>query len=257
MNSTVSVLKKLKQDFISELPEKIDGIEEHILACSEGDNYDEAFQEAYRKTHSLKGIGGTFGVPIITSICHQLEDVLNLWDKEALGMAGSHQSRCLDYIDLLRQSCEILQEGGEDFEHIREIQHQFQEEDFKNKLRVLLVDSSRTTREICKQTIQAYHAEVIEMTDGYEALGRLLNERFDVLIAGKEIGPLNGQMLISIVSELALNKRNLKTIMITSSSQQSSRKKPHSAPSLVVKKGVEMINELEAQFDALSSQKKP
>ncbi len=254
MGSTANVLEKLKQNFISELPEKIDDIEEHILACSEGDDFEASFQEAYRKTHSLKGIGGTFGVPVITSICHQLEDVLTLWDKESLGMAGPHQSRCLDYVDLLRQAYEVLREGGDDFEPVREHLRQFQKEDCNNKLRVLLVDGSRTTREICKKTIAPYHVEIVEMSDGYEALGRLLNEHFDVLIASKEIGLLNGQMLISIVAGLALDKRDMKTIMITSSNKN--LHSTHQAtPTLVVKKGVAMIGELEAQFDAISNRK--
>lgn len=255
MNSTAAVLEKLRQNFVSELPEKIDEIEEHVLACVEGADFEAEFQEAYRKVHSLKGTGGTFGVSILTSICHQLEDVLALWEKESFGVAGKQQARCLDYIDLLRQASDILIERVEDFASISERLRALQEDDFKGKLRVLLVDSSRTTREICKQTISAYNAEVVEMTDGYESLRRLLHERFDVLITGKEIGLLNGHMLISVVSQLKSDSHNITTIMITSSAKERLPKNRCSDPSVIVNKGVSMISELQAEFDALTTRR--
>jgi len=256
MSSTIAVLEKLRQGFVSELPEKIDEIEEHILACVEGGDFEEEFQEAYRKTHSLKGTGGTFGIPILTSICHQLEDVLTLWETESFGVAGTHQARCLDYVDLLRQASDILIARLDDFSFIGSRLRELQDIDFKGKLRVLLVDGSRTTREICKQTISEYNADVVEMADGYESLSRLLHERFDVLIAGKEIGLLNGHMLISVVSQLQSDTHSITTILITSSKQERFAKKRSSDPTAVVNKGVAMVSELEAQFDALSARGK-
>ena len=251
MNSTAAVLARLKQSFISELSEKIDDIEEDLLACTEGHDFSEVFQEAYRKTHSLKGTGGTFGVLIITSICHQLEDTLTLWESEQFANVAQRQARCLDYIDLLRRVSDTLSDGGSDFDQVAEYLRQLQGDG--DKLRVMLVDNSRTTREICKQAIAEYNVEIVEMQDGYEALGRLLHEHFDVLIAGKEVGLLDGQMLISIVSQLRGAASKVHTIMITSSKQDFSGKKRCSDPAQVVSKGAKMVSELQAGFQQLKA----
>lgn len=251
MNSTAAVLERLKQGFIGELADKIDDIEEDILSCREGCDFSGEFQEAYRKTHSLKGTGGTFGISIITSICHQMEDTLTLWENEHFSNSQRCQARCLDYIDLLRRVSDTLSAGGNDFDQVAEYLRQLQGDG--DKLRVMLVENSRTTREICKQAIAQYNVEIVEMQDGYEALGRLLTEHYDVLIAGKEIGALDGQMLISIISQLRNATSKIYTIMMTSSQQDFSTKKRSSDPALVVTKGVSMISELQDKFQQLSS----
>ncbi len=251
MTSTAAVLEKLKQEFIAELPEKIQEIEEHILAVDEGADFDALFQEVCRKVHSLKGSGGTFGISLITSICHQLEDALTQWREFSYGVSGERQKRCLDYVDLLCQVSDVLNSGTCDLSSITESLREMQGIDLKDRLRVMLVDSSRTTREICKQAIQPYNVEVVEMVDGYEALGRLLNEHFDILIVGKEVGLLNGPALISVVSGLV--GKTLHSILLTSS-KDSVISLRVSEPSVVVNKGVEMVNELQALFKAIIHQ---
>lgn len=248
MNSTLVVLEQLKQSFISELPDKISAIENDLLDCTEGNRGGEPFQSAYRRTHSLKGAGGTFGVSIFTAICHQLEDILTLWESKSFSHLVEYQARCLDYIDLLRQASEIIVSDASNFDSINEKLRTMQLVYLKDKLKVLIVDSSRTTRSICRQTISDFDVEVVEMDDGYEALGRLLYERFDVLIAGKEIGALNGEMLISLMSR---RLDDMTMIMITSSNQNIIIEPKVLTSTIVVKKGSSMIADIHAQFEAI------
>ena len=79
MNSTNSdtfqqMLLQLRKTFLEDMPEKLDRLESLLLEIEKNGDGGEVFNELYRIVHSLKGSGGTHGLHIITTICHQLED---------------------------------------------------------------------------------------------------------------------------------------------------------------------------------------
>jgi len=69
------LLAGMRDDFIRELPERCDLIEESVLAM--GQDPAGALDDLFCHVHSLKGSGGTFGVPLITRICHQFESFVS------------------------------------------------------------------------------------------------------------------------------------------------------------------------------------
>jgi len=74
-----AVIEELRKNFIESARQKLVGLESRMLELSTG-GYDDPDMEAdmLRDIHSLKGMGGTFGYPIITAVSHQLEDYIVL-----------------------------------------------------------------------------------------------------------------------------------------------------------------------------------
>jgi len=73
------VLANMRADFIIDCKEKLDAVQDNIsLIGRDGSNYNDHLMMIKREAHSLKGLGGTFGFPSITHICHALEDYLEM-----------------------------------------------------------------------------------------------------------------------------------------------------------------------------------
>ena len=98
------VLQQLQQSYLSELPARIDGMEQLALSLEDGAARHESFAELYREAHSLKGSAGTFGYAIIGNICHQMEDFLTSVAAELEAFSREHGDTLLRFIDLMRSS---------------------------------------------------------------------------------------------------------------------------------------------------------
>src|SRR5262245_23227362 len=73
--------EKALQEFLSEAQEIIDAFNRDLLALDEGraqGRFDpEVVNDAFRAVHSLKGLSGLFGVTRMTSLSHNLENLLD------------------------------------------------------------------------------------------------------------------------------------------------------------------------------------
>lgn len=113
------MLLQLRNTFLEDMPEKLDRLENLLLEMEKNGVDSDAFGEFYRIIHSLKGSGGTFGLHIITTICHQLEDLLNTTEggaKYTLALIATS----MDYVDLLRVATEQIHAGNTSFPEIEE-----------------------------------------------------------------------------------------------------------------------------------------
>ncbi|VAW94061.1 hypothetical protein MNBD_GAMMA20-1362, partial [hydrothermal vent metagenome] len=98
-DKTQQILRQLRDNFLEELPERCDAIEDSILSLGNGAD-DEHFQRLYREVHSLKGSAGTHGIPAISTICHQLEDSLTT-AQETITHEPERIDLYLRYLDLI------------------------------------------------------------------------------------------------------------------------------------------------------------
>ena len=71
------ILADMRQDFIENTRDKLEGLEDEIEALRFGDDSGENnILEIKRVIHSIKGAGGSFGFPTISKVAHGLEDYL-------------------------------------------------------------------------------------------------------------------------------------------------------------------------------------
>jgi chemotaxis protein histidine kinase CheA len=70
------ILAQMNEKFIETAAEKISRLNEILSDFSKGINTPELYEEFFREIHSLKGLGGTFQMPLVTKVCHAFEDYI-------------------------------------------------------------------------------------------------------------------------------------------------------------------------------------
>jgi len=85
-----------------------------ILALETTSDDRQPFNELFRGVHSLKGSGGTHGLGIITTVCHELENLLTETDVKN-GFGAVFATRALAYVDILRRIEKVARQSQPDF----------------------------------------------------------------------------------------------------------------------------------------------
>ena len=104
----------------------------------------------------------------------------------------------------------------------------------KEKLSGLVVLDTNLMTMICVDSLKDLPVQVSVAEDGLNALERLLNEKFDFLIIGKEIKVLNGTAVTYAVRTSGALNQNIPVIMVTTNNN--SRFQNGIAPDIVIKK---------------------
>lgn len=117
-NQLRMVLRKMRDDYVANLPQKLDIIAGLVMDLQKGDDYGHSFENLYRAVHSLKGTAGTYGISIISSICHPFEDYLTSTQEEGVGDTDQQVATCLSFIDLLHRTGSLLATDRETFPEI-------------------------------------------------------------------------------------------------------------------------------------------
>ena len=211
------LLMQLRQDFLVELPDKIDDIEAMILALEQPSHDNHEFEKLFRSVHSLKGTAGTHGITTITFICHQIEDALSEYGDE-------HRNPelidiLLSYLDLIRQTADAANEESADYAEIHKTLEKIRSRRQKGKTAGLIVEGSSFMSNLYVDSIKNKNTELHVEEDGLIALGRLLREKYDFVIMGAETKSLNGTALLYALRAAGGINRNIKTVVVTSKEQ--------------------------------------
>lgn len=69
-----AILDEMREKFLESAQEKLDRMDEILDLFISGDPLESELQEEFlREVHSMKGMGGTFEMPLVTKLCHALE----------------------------------------------------------------------------------------------------------------------------------------------------------------------------------------
>lgn len=214
------ILQTLKTTFVSGLPSKINEIESQVLALERSSDTLAHYLSLYRYVHSLKGSGGTHGFHILSTVCHQFEDVLSIHGREK-PFTSIAIDLLLSYVDILKNTYALITKGETNFAEIEQRLADLKVKFAPNQAQILLVDSSRTVPAICKEALSKYNAQVVICDDGLTALQRLMHEKFDMLITSKELKTLDGLALISAVHMGSRINKGIRIVLMTSNKSMS------------------------------------
>lgn len=209
------MLLQLRNSFLEELPERLDRLENLLVGLEKNGADSEPFNELYRIVHSLKGNGGTHGLQIVTTICHQLEDLLNTTEGGSK-YTPAFITTSLNYIDLLRVAAGQIQAGNESFPQVEEQLKKLRKRLARKQFTVLLIDNSKLETSIYLKILSTLPVQAVVMSDGVFALRRALTESFDLIITSNEIPVLSGAALIGAIKLSNSGSRNTRAILITS-----------------------------------------
>lgn len=212
-----AVLRDMRNQFVDEVPERCQRME--LLAgemASQGPA-GEAFDELYRHVHSLKGSGGTHGLPIITNICHHFENFLT--DAVSLGGLSSadFSSRSLTYIDLLAATGEAIRRGASTADKEVELERLLDLREGRQRT-VLVADSSKAMQGVILSALQGFGLKLVVVNNGMQALSRLVHEPIDLLVVGNELDELGGQAVIAALRESHGRNFNIPVVLVKSAS---------------------------------------
>lgn len=214
------LMQQLRLNYLDELPERVDELEQRALALKESEDFVPQFEELYRKTHSLKGTAGTYGLQIITSICHQLEESLVFIANDRLKVDDAFLDRCMVCFDLMRLAIRGAVQGKTSFPDVEQALTTMRAlaSDKDKRSTALLVEPSKFNCALYLGVLKNLPIRFSVVGSGYEALGLLLHKPFDLLITGFETQSLNG---VALITALRLNpgvNQDIPAILLTSSS---------------------------------------
>jgi len=213
-----ALLAQMRADFLAELPERCDRMEENVLALEQ--KKEGAFDELFRQVHSLKGSGGTFGLPVITTICHQFEsfisEVAPHFNQQAANFA-------LNYLDLLRRSGKLAAPSSEVATTLEQDLEQLRSASMPKRASVLLVEPSAAMSKLFQGALASLPLRLVKEDRGMSALEQLLHEPFDLLLASRELPDLNATALVAALRESDCHNKDIPVILISSNPAPISR----------------------------------
>lgn len=246
------MLLQLRASFLAEVPEKLDRLEQLLVLMERSGVDSDSFNESYRIIHSLKGSGGVHGLHIITTICHQLEDLLSATNGGAK-YTKSQIAISLNYVDLLRVTLVEVSAGAETFPEVEKHLSELRKKLVKKQFTVMIVDHSKLLTQMYLGAMADLPVRPIVMTDGLAALGRVLTEPFDLIITTNEIAVLKGVALVGALKLSGAKYSNVKTIMVTSNRDIGTRKRRiEDADYIIIKDANLLQNVMKATRHALS-----
>lgn len=214
-NHAQKILQQLKNDFLADLPDRYTLIEDLVLSLQKSDSIEQVFDELYRVVHSLKGSAGTFGVRIITTICHHLEDHLNIIDNNLSNISDEFINTCLAYVDLVKQAYSLTMSNETSQLEIENNLATLRDKALNNRFSVLIVTGSTYMNMMCQDSLKGLPVQLTTVDDGISALERLTHEKYDFVIIGNEISALNGTAVTCALRVSKSVNHNTSVIMIT------------------------------------------
>ncbi len=205
------LLAEMQADFIDELPDRCNRLEESVMGLEQGERG--AFDELYRQIHSLKGSGGMFGVPVITTICHQFESFISAAKQHVDKTAAS---TALAYVDLLRTT---IAPAGRDAKGVGAIETALEKmrlRSLSGKASVLVVEPSGTVRLLYQGAMETQAMQLVMVERGMAALERMLHEPFDLLVISRELPDLNAIAVVAALREARCRNSKLPVILVSS-----------------------------------------
>lgn len=227
-SSFEQILENYRKEYIQALPEIFDNLENTVMKLQA--KYEEEMSaKLFRDVHSLKGTSGTYDLPIIAEICHEMEEVLEQPGKNKL-------ESLFDYIDLMRKAHQkIKQTNSPDFTQIETELYGLRKRMTKNRWLGIIVDPSRLHTSMIQKLLEPYPVQLTVMNDGLAALSRLLFVKYDFLITSRELPSLSGVALVSALKNSNCANKNIKSILLSSESN-AQQNMEYSKPDFVITK---------------------
>jgi chemotaxis protein histidine kinase CheA len=233
MSDFAILLAEMQADFVDELPDRCNRLEEGVMALEI--RQAGAFDELYRQIHSLKGSGGMFGIPVITSICHQFESFISETNKRFDRLAGS---TALAFVDLLRKTASPKGRDAAAVASIEQALERLRLSSLSGRVSVLLVEPSEALRKLYKDVFADKSIQLITMDRGMATLERMLHEPFDLLVASRELPDLNAIALVAALRESRSRNSHIPVILVSSNPAPVP---PHLAIHAVVRRDQQLV----------------
>ncbi len=211
------ILAEMRQDFIETAEDRLKDAAAALVALDSGEGRArDHMMTVKRSIHGVKGLGGTFGFPGVSTICHAIEDYI-----ETSRDIGRDEVRDIQmFIDRI----EAILERGEDMPAnvVADMIHDLPLRRNASKVsalsgatRVLLLMPKGIQRKIVGGELSSFGFDVIIADEPIEAIDLALAHRPDIIVTGMQVGRLTGLELAHVFSKLEATFHALVLLVIS------------------------------------------
>lgn len=215
-SSIEAKLQQLKNDFLMEISERCDGMEQQVFCIKTQQDKQTPMDELLRQVHSLKGSSSTHGIPMVPSICHQFENQLKHFDGALEQAHRQFTDASLRHIDLIRETTELIKQNIQDLSSIEATLNNMCNDPRTAKMSCLVLETAKTMSLMYEKILDGFSLKYTVIEDGLEGLKRLIHEHFDLLVIGGDIATLNGRAVIYALRASNSTNHDIKIILVTS-----------------------------------------
>lgn len=181
--------------------ERIGRMEEAVRACGSGERPPgDALVELRRESHNIKGMGATFGYPILSHIAHRLETYL----AESAGLDAPQRESTLVYLDRMAAILDRADQPdeAETAEIVRSLptRNSFSVADVEiHDVEVMIVTPTRTLSRYVANQLAACGFRTLVFHDPIEALAGALRVPPDFVMASVHLDGIGGLDLVRAI----------------------------------------------------------
>ncbi len=224
------IIARLSQEFLTDAQERI-GVIEKVLGTGGGPDPD-ALMTIRREAHNLKGMGGSFGFPVISLIAHRLEDYISGLET----LDERHVSDVAVFVDRMQDIVEAGRDpdDGAASALVRGLpahpSFDFGQSEAPD-VEVLLVSPSKTVSQMAMHTLRALGYRVTTARSAWEAIGIAVRVRPDLIITSAVMAGVSGVDLVRALAAMTATE-GLSIAVLTSFSRdhQELRRLPSEVP---------------------------
>jgi len=202
-----ALLAQLRDQFLDGLDERLQRLEHGLLRLADATDWEETFNAVYRETHSIKGLGGTHGLHLLSTVAHALE---NLLETLAPPVPSPHLDRLLAYLDLMRTCARQAREGSDEAP-IRAALEALQED----RPQALLLEPSQALAGMTTRILTDHGFQVSRHEDGLEALKALVFRPYRLLVCAGHARTLGGLAVIAALRAQDGPNRRIQALLLT------------------------------------------
>jgi len=208
------LIKEIRQDFLEDLKDRLSEMNRSLVEMERGGILPAPLKEVFRHSHNIKGTSATLGLLEISSVAHRIEDFLSLLVSEEKNDFKPYLAEIFKLLDFMEEQRRLYQKGTAPDEMHRITLARLQTRK-KRKLNILILENSKSFKNIIKSALQKEGLEPSLAQSSLEALNRALTEPVDLFITSQEHPVIDGLSLI-LMLKANPEKAGLYTILLTS-----------------------------------------
>jgi HPt (histidine-containing phosphotransfer) domain-containing protein/CheY-like chemotaxis protein len=243
------LMAKLRQEFLDTAEDHLSEIDAMLRGLRGGRGGDETASEIRRRVHSLKGMGGTFGYPLITVISHRMEDYLAELD----ALAGPNLEDAQVFVDRMRDVVDgVFQPDDPNTADIvrtlPDKTHFDVAEVTKTDVEVMLVSPKDTASHFVERELRACGYRVVNEPSSFGVFEHVVRTRPDMIIATAVMEGLSGIDLACALAAMPAT-RTIPFALLTSFEDSDTALRELSPTIPVIHKGASFSDDLAEALD--------
>jgi len=238
-NPMEDMMARLRQEFLETAGDRLESMDDLVDAVRKGEKDDPSrIEDVRRMAHSLKGMGGTFGFPLVSVISHRLEDFL----AEAPVLDTSLVDDTQIFLDRMRDVVEgvLDPDDKKTAEIVRALPAKRVSFDVKDvrvlDIEVMTIMPKGTTTKIVEKELKACGYRINNVENPFEALEYIVRTKPDMIVASGVLPGLSGVDLACALTAMPVT-RDIPFVLFTSNDKNHSSLLPLPEAVSIVRKG--------------------